>query len=67
MNVLETILVCFLILLYITTWIAEPRLSIEYSKEYFKSGVTVYHKVAKFFKGVNATTVNDEKNGDQFQ
>ena len=40
-NIIETILIVLVIAMYICTWIAQPQLSWNYTKEFFKSGLTV--------------------------
>lgn len=42
MNILETIITVLVIVMYICTWVAQPQLSWQYTKEFFKSGLTIF-------------------------
>jgi len=65
MNVIETIIVILLLLLVITTFITEPKTTINYFKAYFKSGIAMYQKVSNFIKSFQKTEVNINESGTE--
>lgn len=63
-NVIETIIIVIMIIMYVMTWVAQPKLSLEYTKSYITSGKTLFMQGAKLVKSVilKGNSTQDGKN-----
>lgn len=65
MNVIETIIIIFVLLAVIMTAITEPVLSFQYAKAISKNGAKVYQITANMIKEIKGIefTINDTDTG----
>ena len=65
MNWIELIVLVMVIIVSITTFVTEPRVSLDFGKAWISSGYKVLNKIWGFFKsfqtGTNSTVVKAEK------